>query len=88
MLLTFEIASAMSLKDKRRVMKGLLERARRELRVSIAEVGFQNRMRSATIAVTFVGSARAAIDRARSRAERLLTSDPRANAVEITWEWL
>jgi len=38
-LLTIEIPEAQSLKDKRSVVKSLVERARRELRISAAEVG-------------------------------------------------
>ena len=88
LLLTLEIPSAMSLKDKRRVLKSLIDRARRELQVSIAEVGFQNHLRSATIAIAFVGNSQAVIERARAKAELLLSDDPRVNTLEISWEWL
>ncbi len=88
LLLTIEIPSAMSLKDKRRVLRSLMERARRELRVSIAEVGFQNSLRSATLALAFVGNSRAVIEKARAEAELLLSDDPRVSTLEVSWEWL
>lgn len=88
LLVTLEIPSAMTLKDKRRVLKSLIERTRKEILVSIAEVGFQNNIRSATLAVAFVGNSRAVIERARVSAEALLVDDPRVTPVEISWEWL
>ena len=86
--ITLEFEGANSLKEKRRVIKSLIDRARRQLRVSIAEVGFQNRIRSSEVAIAFVGSNRYGIMRARSRAENLFCSDPRADPIEISWEWL
>ncbi len=45
-----------SLKDKRSVLKPLVVRMRREFNVSVAEVGEQDRWRSATLGVAAVSS--------------------------------
>ncbi len=86
--IVLRIECADSLKDKRHVLKGLLERARRDLHLSIAEVGFQNHIRLAEVAVAFVGSNRRTIERAKEAAIAFLESDPRAINDGCTWEWL
>ncbi|MGI8923775.1 MAG: DUF503 domain-containing protein [Fimbriimonadales bacterium] len=86
--LVLRIEGADSLKDKRHVIKGLLERARRDLHLSIAEVGFQNQTRLAEVAAAFAGSNRRTIERAKESAIAFLESDPRAIFDGCTWEWL
>ncbi|MCE7975437.1 MAG: DUF503 domain-containing protein [Leptolyngbya sp. PLA1] len=55
-VLQFEllIHDAQSLKDKRRVVASLKERLHRDLRVSVAEVGLQDRPSAARMAVALV----------------------------------
>ncbi len=50
------IADAMSLKDKRRVVKGFKDRIAHQRNVSVAEVDHLDSIRSATLAVAMVGS--------------------------------
>ncbi|MGI6144120.1 MAG: DUF503 domain-containing protein [bacterium] len=45
-----------SLKDKRRVLKSLLDRTRARFNVSIAEVGEQDRWRQATLGLAWVSN--------------------------------
>lgn len=88
LVMTFEIYAANSLKEKRSVMKHIIEKARREIHAAIAEVGFQNKIRSAQIAATFVGAQRNTIETARERIESLLEAEPRIRIIETTWQWL
>lgn len=55
-LLTIEIPEAHSLKDKRSVIKSLVERARRELRISAAEVGLLNEWQAAQVGLACVSN--------------------------------
>ncbi len=48
-LVTISITSAQSLKDKRSVVRSLVERLRQRLHLSAAEVGLQDDVRSAQI---------------------------------------
>lgn len=85
---TLSFDDSFSLKDKRRVLKSLLERLRNELRVSAAETAFQNRMRSGEISVAFLGANRREVERAREHAERILAGEPRCRIDASQWEWL
>lgn len=57
-VLQFEllIHDAQSLKDKRRVVASLKDRLHRDLRVSVAEVGLQDRPAAARLAVALVAT--------------------------------
>lgn len=56
--LHLRIEAAQSLKDKRRVLRSLLDRARRELGLSVAEVGDQDLWNVATIGACAVSASR------------------------------
>jgi uncharacterized protein YlxP (DUF503 family) len=68
------IPGAFSLKEKRHVLKGLLERLRREHAVSAAEVGDQDVWNRARIGVAFVSNdarhAEAHLQKVQNRLER------------------
>lgn len=61
-LLTIEIPEANSLKDKRSVVKSLVERARRELRISAAEVGLLDEWDVAQVGLACVSNSAAKAD--------------------------
>ena len=52
----FLVAGASSLKDKRRVVKGLKDRIRHRFNVSVAEVDFQELWQRSAIGVAAVGT--------------------------------
>jgi len=54
--LSVAINDAMSLKDKRRVVKGFKDRLAHARNVSVAEVAHQDSLRRAVLAVAMVGS--------------------------------
>lgn len=58
-LVTISIPSALSLKDKRAVVRSLVERLRQRLHVAAAEVGRQDDPRSAQIGFAVVSADRA-----------------------------
>jgi len=65
------IPGAFSLKDKRRVIKGLLERLRREFGVAAAEVESQDTWNRAVLGIAFVANARR---RAESQLQHVLNA--------------
>lgn len=68
-LVELRLASGESLKDKRRVVRSLIDAARRRFGASLAEVGDQNLLRRAEIGVAVVSGSTA---RAREEIESIL----------------
>ena len=80
-LLTLElrVTHSQSLKDKRQVLRGLKDRLRRRLNISVAEVGFQDTWQRSLVGVVTVSGdqarARQTLERAEQEAARLLGDD-------------
>jgi uncharacterized protein YlxP (DUF503 family) len=75
------VSDAMSLKDKRQVLKSLTARVGDRFNVSVAEIGGFENHRHATIAAAAVANSRDQVDRVLNAVLRFCESDPRA---EIT----
>ncbi len=88
LIITFDIPSANTLKQKRQILRRNIEKCRNKMKISIAEVDFQNRIRSATIAVALVGNSKTTLECLRDSVESLLVNDPEWDAVETSWELL
>jgi uncharacterized protein len=80
------IPDCRSLKDKRRVIHALRDRARARLKVSAAETDHQDDAQRAELSIAFVSSdavlARSILD----RADALIASDPRVYILETESE--
>jgi hypothetical protein len=76
--LELEITDAMTLKDKRRVVKSLLDRIRLRFNVAAAEVDRQDNPRRATLAVVTVANRQDFIHRALETVVRFAEAEPRA----------
>jgi uncharacterized protein YlxP (DUF503 family) len=80
------IPDCRSLKDKRRVVHGIRDRARSRLKVSAAETAFQDELQRAEISIAFVSSdptlARSILD----RADAMIASDPRVYVLDTESE--
>lgn len=80
------IPDCRSLKDKRRVVHGIRDRARSRLKVSAAETAHQDEIQRAEVSIAFVTSdptlARSLLD----RADALIASDPRVYVLETESE--
>jgi uncharacterized protein len=70
LVLELEIFGAQSLKEKRFVLKSLLERLPGKLNVSVAEVGHQDLWQRSEIAVVTVGSSRSVVEATLDRVDR------------------
>ena len=84
-LLTFSITESRSLKEKRAVVRSLVERYRTRLRISAAEVGLQDDVRQAQVGFAVVSgdlaSARNLADAARRFANEHLLG--RAEVIDV-----
>lgn len=70
LVLELEIFGAQSLKEKRFILKSLLDRLPNQLNVSVAEVGHQDKWQRSEIAVATVGSSRAVVEATLERVDR------------------
>lgn len=73
---TFYIPMAASLKNKRSVLKSMMDRTKNSYNVSVAEVDHQDVWRRTTIALVAIASSKEAAEREVRRAMRLLESNP------------
>lgn len=89
-LLTVElyIPDALSLKDKRSVVKSLLARLADRLNVSVAEVGALDNRRSAILAMAAVANDTKHVERVLDACRRFVESEPRAVVQDVSLELL
>ncbi|HUS80866.1 MAG TPA: DUF503 domain-containing protein [Armatimonadota bacterium] len=72
------IADALTLKDRRRVVKSLLDRLTNRHNVSAADLGPDQRPHNATLAVSAVANDAAHVHRVLDAALRMIEAEPRA----------
>ncbi|MBM3499395.1 MAG: DUF503 domain-containing protein [Armatimonadetes bacterium] len=77
------ISDALTLKDKRQVVKSLLGRIGERFNAAVAEVGALENPRRATVAVATVANSREHVDRVLSAILRFCESDPRAEVTSV-----
>jgi uncharacterized protein YlxP (DUF503 family) len=69
---------ARSLKEKRRVVKGVVERLHERYRVSVMESGFHDLHQRAEVAVAYLAGSESEIDRMAAEMRRLVDDLPEA----------
>jgi uncharacterized protein YlxP (DUF503 family) len=82
------IPECQSLKDKRQVVKSLLETTRHRFNISAAEVDHLDIWRRATLAVACVSKDQSFADEVLSKVLRLIESNPRVNVTDVQVEFL
>ena len=89
-VLTFRLAifEALSLKDKRRVVKSVKDRLTARHNVSVAEIDDLDHRQAATIGVAMISNDSAFVQSALSRILDEVKADPRASLVESEIEFL
>lgn len=87
-LVTIDIPAARSLKDKRSVVRSLVERLRQRLHVAAAEVGMQDVVRSGQIGFAAVSGDRATARHQAEEARRFIDEEliGRAEVVHVAQE--
>ncbi|HLS91846.1 MAG TPA: DUF503 domain-containing protein [Limnochordia bacterium] len=81
------IPGSASLKEKRRVVRGLKDRLKSRLDVSVAEVAFQDLHQRAKVAVACVGSDRRAVEKTLRQALSIAESRDGAEVCDWSLEW-
>lgn len=84
---SFFIPEAASLKQKRSVLKRMIDRVKNAYNVSIAEVDHQDLWQRTTIALVATASSKDAADREVRRAIRFLESNPEWEMSESTLDY-
>ncbi|MBN1295580.1 DUF503 domain-containing protein [bacterium] len=82
----FEINGAMSLKDKRRVVKSIKDRIRNRFNVSVAEIGDLDRWQRAEIGIACISNDAAYIDGQMASVIRMMETDGRINLIDVSTE--
>jgi uncharacterized protein YlxP (DUF503 family) len=83
-----EITDSMTLKDKRQVVKALVDRLRSRFNVAVAEVDHLDTARFATLALCAVANDKAVIHAMLEKAVDLVESEPRAAVMGYEIEML
>ena len=83
-VLELHIPAARSLKDKRRVVKSLIERMHAKFRVSVAETDFQDLHQRAEIGVAAVGRSESELQHLMNELRRV--ADDEVEAFVSRWE--
>jgi uncharacterized protein len=86
--LELRIDHAHSLKDKRQVVRSLVERLRGRFNVSVAEVGYQELWQRALLAAVTVASARVPAESVLQRVEREAAEQVGGMLVSAGIEWI
>jgi hypothetical protein len=83
-----EITNGLTLKDKRQVIRSLLDRVRGRFNVSAAEVDEQDSVRYATIAAAAVANEGRFLDEVMAKVGDLIDGEPRVAVLEQELEFL
>jgi len=86
--LTLHLAEGSSLKDKRQVIKSLVETTRRKFNVSIAEVSDQDIWRRATIGIAVVSSDASFANRVLDKVLDYIESNPAVDVGAVEMEMM
>lgn len=86
--LGLRIASADTLKDKRQVLKGLIESTRRKFNVAIAEVDDMDMHRSATVGIVTVSNDGVFANQVLSKVLDTIEANPEVEVVGVSLELL
>jgi uncharacterized protein len=82
------VADAHSLKDKRQVVRSLLEQTRRRFGVSAAEVGAQESWQRARLGFAVVASAAHHAEAVLDEVDRFIWSNPAVEVLDAERTWL
>jgi uncharacterized protein len=84
--LQVSVFDAMTLKDKRRVLKSMKDRIRNKFNVSIAEVDYQDQIRTSLLGVSMVANERRFVDSALTEVVNFVRKNPLLSLVDYSVE--
>ncbi len=82
--LQVSVFDAMTLKDKRRVIKSLKDRMGNTFNVSVAEVAYQDRIRTSILGVAMVANDKRFLDSALSKIVEFVRRTPKLSLIDYT----
>jgi uncharacterized protein YlxP (DUF503 family) len=83
-----QIASSGSLKEKRAVVRHIVDTARRRFGVSASEVAHHDRWQRAGLAFAFVAPSAGYVTEVLDRVERFVWSHPEVTVLSVARHWL
>ena len=86
--LEIRIPEARSLKDKRRILKGLMGSLTSAFPVAASEVGFQDQWQRSTVGVALVAPQAGQLDRIIHRVQQVLCERPDVELLEVGVSYL
>ena len=88
-ILTLEIyiPASLSLKDKRKVVKSVLERVRKRFNVSAAETGYQEKWQRAVLAVALVSEKKSFVESSLQKVFDFLDSEPGFDIITYNFDY-
>lgn len=81
------IPGATSLKDKRRIVKGMITKVQNRFNVSIAELDNEDLWRRATIGVAMIGDSQEHIERQLQFVLNFLDAETRWEVMQVHLDW-
>ena len=87
-ILELHLSSAHSLKEKRRVIKGLKDRLKSRFNVSVAEIDHQELWQRSTLGVVSISQARQPLESCFQQIQRIVESELAAELVSFEIEYL
>lgn len=84
--LQVSVFDAMTLKDKRRVIKSLKDRIKNKFNVSIAEVGHTDSIRTSLLGVAMVANEKRFVDSALSKVVEFVRRTPQLSLIDYSIE--
>lgn len=88
LVIDLHLPGCQSLKEKRRVMKSVIDRLRHRLNVSVAEIDQQDVWQQASLGICTISNSGAHVDRILARATHLVESEGRLLVSRISTEKL
>ena len=82
------IGGAQSLKDKRRIIKGLKDRLRHRFNISLAEIDGFDQWQTATLGMTMINTERCEIDKTVESINNVILEARDIDVVDMHREWL
>lgn len=88
MILDFHLPGSRSLKEKRSVLRPMLERLQRRFDVSVAEVSHQDLWQRATLGVAAVSGSSPVLTQLLDDVERFVWAQPDIEVIDVRRYWL
>lgn len=88
LIMDVHLPASRSLKDRRAVLRPVLDGARHRFAVAVAETGHQERWQRAELSFVTVGSSPARVSEALDAVERFIWSFPELEVLDASRHWI